>query len=59
MLTYPGEYRDVPEYLASHGWQTADKTIVDLRAVIGTPARRPSRPRDVATTPRYVTAVRV
>jgi methyltransferase (TIGR00027 family) len=59
MLTYPGEYRYVPEYLASHGWRTADKTVVDMRAATGMPARRPSRPRDVASTPRYVTAVRV
>ncbi|HTQ19307.1 class I SAM-dependent methyltransferase [Mycobacterium sp.] len=59
MLTYPGEYRYIPEYLASHGWRTAEKTVVDMRAASGMPARRPARPRDLAVTPRYLTAVRV
>ena len=58
-LTYPGEYRDVPEYLEAHGWKTAEKNVVELRAASGMPARRPARPRDLAVTPRYVTAVRV
>jgi methyltransferase (TIGR00027 family) len=59
MLTYPGEYRYVPEYLASHGWQTAEKTVVEMRAASGMPLRRPTRPRDLEVTPGYVTAVRV
>ena len=29
-LTYPGEYRYVPEYLAAHGWETVDRDVVDL-----------------------------
>lgn len=58
-LTYPGEYRYVPEYLASHGWRTAEKTIVEIRAAIGGPVRRPPRPHDSAVIPKYVTAVRV
>jgi methyltransferase (TIGR00027 family) len=59
MLTYPGEYRYVPEYLASHGWRTAEKTVVEMRAAGGMPARRPARSRDLEVTPGYVTAVRV
>lgn len=58
-LTYPGEYRSVPEYLAAHGWQTVEKTVVEMRAAIGMPSRRPVRRRDLAVTPGYVTAVRV
>ncbi len=27
-LTYPGEYRYVPEYLAAHGWQTVERDVV-------------------------------
>ncbi|OBA80507.1 SAM-dependent methyltransferase [Mycobacterium sp. 1164966.3] len=59
MLTYPGEYRYVPDYLMSHGWQTAEKTIVEIRAAIGRPVRRVPLPSDLAVMPRYVTAVRV
>ena len=57
MLTYSGGYRDVPEYLAAHGWKTVEKNIVELRAAVGMP--RPMRPRDMEATPRYVTAVRI
>lgn len=58
-LTYPGEYRDVPDYLADHGWQTVDRSIAELRAVLGIPTRKPVPPRDLAVTPRYVTAIRM
>ncbi|CAM2742363.1 class I SAM-dependent methyltransferase [Mycobacterium intermedium] len=58
-LTYQGEYRDVPEYLADHGWETVDRDIAELRATLGIPARKPVPPRDLAVSPRYVTAVRV
>jgi methyltransferase (TIGR00027 family) len=59
MLTYPGEYRYVPEYLATHGWQTNEKNVVEMRAASGMPVRRRPRRRDLAITPRYITAVRV
>jgi len=58
-LTYEGEYRYVPEYFAKHGWQTADKGVVEMRAAIGMPVRRRPNSRALAITPRYLTAVRV
>jgi methyltransferase (TIGR00027 family) len=58
-LTYEGEYRYVPEYFATHGWQTVDKSVVEMRAAVGTPVRRRTTSRDLAVTPRYITAVRV
>ena len=57
-LTYAGEYRQVGEYLAAHGWETAVRTIVDLHAAIGLPMRGQVRPHDLEVTPRYVTATR-
>jgi len=57
-LTYPGEYRYVPEYLAAHGWETVERTLVELLAEMGMSGRQRVRPRDVAVTPRYVTARR-
>jgi methyltransferase (TIGR00027 family) len=56
-LTYPGEYREVPDYLSARGWQTVDHNVVELFAAMGLSQR--VRPRDVAITPSYVTAVRV
>ncbi|OSC42710.1 SAM-dependent methyltransferase [Mycobacterium decipiens] len=55
-LTYSGEYRYLPEHLASHGWETVERNVVELFAVMGIPGRRRLRPRDLAITPRYVTA---
>ena len=55
-LTYPGEYRYVPEYLAAHGWKTVERKVVELLAAIGMASRRRGRPHDEAVTPRYVTA---
>lgn len=57
-LTYQGEYRDVPEYLADHGWQMVDRDITELRAALGISTRKSVPPRDLAVSPRYVTAVR-
>jgi methyltransferase (TIGR00027 family) len=57
-LTYPGEYRYVPEYLAAHGWETAQRNVVELFAAVGlTPLWR-GRPQDVNLVPGYVTATR-
>jgi methyltransferase (TIGR00027 family) len=57
-LTYAGEYRQVGEYLAAHGWETVERTIVELLGAIGLPTRGRVRPRDLEVTPRYVTATR-
>jgi methyltransferase (TIGR00027 family) len=56
-LTYPGEYREVPDYLSARGWQTVDRNVVELFATMGLSQR--VQPRDVAITPSYVTATRV
>lgn len=58
-LTYEGEYRYVPDYFAEAGWQIADQGVVEMRAAIGMPVRRRLSSRDLAVTPRYLTAVRV
>lgn len=58
-LTYQGEYRDVPEYLADHGWQTVDRNITELLTAMGIPTRKRVPPRDLAVSPRYLTATRV
>jgi methyltransferase (TIGR00027 family) len=56
-LTYPGEYREVPDYLSARGWQTVDRNVVELFATMG--MSRCVQPSDVAITPSYVTATRV
>jgi methyltransferase (TIGR00027 family) len=56
-LTYPGEYREVPDNLSARGWQTVDRNVVELFATMGSSRR--VQPRDVAITPSYVTATRV
>jgi methyltransferase (TIGR00027 family) len=58
-LTYPGEYRHVPEYLASRGWATAERNIVELLTAIGLAELWRGGPDDLAVTPRYLTAMRV
>ncbi|HZC53069.1 MAG TPA: class I SAM-dependent methyltransferase [Mycobacterium sp.] len=57
-LTYPGEYRYVPQYLASRGWQTVERKVADLFGAIGMASRWRGGPEDEAITPRYVTATR-
>ncbi|MEM6105110.1 SAM-dependent methyltransferase [Mycobacterium sp. 050272] len=57
-LTYPGEYRPVPRYLADHGWQTAERNVADLFSAIGMGTRWRGTPADNAITPRYLTAAR-
>jgi methyltransferase (TIGR00027 family) len=58
-LTYPGEYRYVPEYLAAHGWETVERNVVELFALLGWAELWRGRPEDVGLVPGYVTAVRV
>ena len=58
-LTYPGEYRYVPEYLAAHGWETVDRDVADLFTATGMARRWHGNAGDAATNPRYVTAIRV
>jgi methyltransferase (TIGR00027 family) len=55
-LTYPGEYRAVPQYLADHGWQTVERNAADLFGAIGMGTQWRGTPDDNAISPRYVTA---
>jgi methyltransferase (TIGR00027 family) len=57
-LTYTGEYRYVPQYLAACGWQTVERKVADLFGAIGMASRWRGGPEDEAITPRYVTATR-
>jgi methyltransferase (TIGR00027 family) len=57
-LTYPGEYRYVPEYLAAHGWETVQRNVVELFAALGLGEFWRGRPTDVELVPGYVTATR-
>jgi methyltransferase (TIGR00027 family) len=57
-LTYPGEYRAVPQCLAGHGWETVERDVADLFAAVGMGAQWRGTPGDNAITPRYVTAAR-
>jgi methyltransferase (TIGR00027 family) len=58
-LTYPGEYRYVPEYLAANGWETVERNVVELFAALGWAELWRGRPEDVGLVPGYLTAVRV
>jgi methyltransferase (TIGR00027 family) len=55
-LTYTAEFRSVPENLAAHKWQTTDRTVVELLTATGLGGRRPMSAREMAISPRYVTA---
>jgi len=57
-LTYPGEYRYVPEYLAAQGWQTVERNVVDLLTGMGLAELWRGGPDDLAVIPGFVTAVR-
>ncbi|OIN82823.1 SAM-dependent methyltransferase [Mycobacterium malmoense] len=57
-LTYPGEYHYVPEYLASHGWETDERNVVELLTGMGLAELWRGGPDDLAVTPGYVTATR-
>jgi methyltransferase (TIGR00027 family) len=58
-LTYSGEYRYVPEYLASHGWKTVERNVVELLSGMGLAGLWRGGPKELAVTPKYVTATRV
>ena len=58
-LTYSGEYRYVPEYLASRGWTTVERNVVELVTGMGLAHLWRGRPEDLAVMPKYVTATRV
>ena len=55
-LTYTGEYRYVPQYLAARGWKTVERKVADLFGAIGMASRWRGGSEDEAITPRYVTA---
>jgi methyltransferase (TIGR00027 family) len=57
-LTYPGEYRYVPEYLAAQGWQTVERNVVDLLTGMGLAELWRGGPYDLAVIPGFVTASR-
>jgi methyltransferase (TIGR00027 family) len=57
-MTYSGEYSHVPEYLASHGWETAERNVVELLTGMGLADLWRGGPEDLAVVPRYVTATR-
>jgi methyltransferase (TIGR00027 family) len=58
-LTYPGEYRYVPEYLVAKGWETVDRNVADLFTAAGLARLWRGGARDAVNLPRYVTATRV
>ncbi len=58
-LTYSGEYRYVPEYLASNGWTTVERDVVQLLTGMGLARLWRGGPKDLAVTPKYVTATRI
>jgi methyltransferase (TIGR00027 family) len=58
-LTYQGEYRHVPDYLAAHGWETVERNVVELFTAMGMASLWRGGPDDLAVTPGYVTARRV
>jgi methyltransferase (TIGR00027 family) len=58
-MTYSGEYRDVLEFLASHGWETAERNVVELLTSIGLAELWRGGHDDLAVLPRYLTATRV
>jgi methyltransferase (TIGR00027 family) len=57
-LTYTGEYRHVPQYLAACGWETVERKVADLFSVIGLAGLWRGGPEEEAIAPRYVTATR-
>jgi O-methyltransferase involved in polyketide biosynthesis len=58
-MTYSGEYSDVRDYLASNGWQPAERNVVELLTGMGLAELWRGSPDDLAVVPRYVTATRV
>jgi methyltransferase (TIGR00027 family) len=58
-LTYPGEYRNVPEYLEAKGWETVESNVADLFAATGVGRLWRSGAVDAVNILRYVTATRV
>ena len=57
-MTYSGEHSHVPEYLASHGWETAERNVVELLTGMGLADLWRGGPDDLSVVPRYVTATR-
>jgi methyltransferase (TIGR00027 family) len=57
--TYPGEYRNVPEYLEAKGWETVESNVADLFAATGVGRLWRGGAVDAVNIPRYVTATRV
>ncbi len=58
-MTYPGEYRFVPEHLRAHGWEVVERNVVDLLAAMGLAELWRGSADDLKVIPRYVTATRV
>jgi methyltransferase (TIGR00027 family) len=58
-LTYPGEYRYVPEYLAAHGWEIVERNVIDLVTGMGLAELWRGGPDQLAVVPGFVTATRI
>ena len=58
-LTYSGEYRYVPEYLASRGWTTVERNVVELLTGMGLAHLWRGGPGDLTVMPKFVTATRL
>ena len=57
-LTYSGEYRYVPDHLRAHGWEVAERDVVDMLTAMGLPELWRGDADDLKVVPRYVTARR-
>jgi methyltransferase (TIGR00027 family) len=57
-VTYPGQYRYVPDYLAAQGWETVERNVVDLLTGMGLAELWRGGPEDLAVMPGFVTASR-
>lgn len=55
-LTYPGQYRYLPEFLDILGWKTIQHSVTHLLGAVGLAGRRPDGAEFV---PEYLTATRV
>lgn len=58
-LTHAGQYHYVPEYLATNGWDTAQRNVTELLGAMGLPGGSGRGPGDAEFAPEYLTATRV
>lgn len=58
-LTYPGEYRYIPDHLRARGWEVAERDAVELLTAMGLPELWRGNADDLKVVPRYVSARRL